>query len=76
MANNSVADKMLKAVLMDKKLMAFGEYTPDDFTTMAQALISDNCIVNAVAKIIDRGRLGATESEIYREVSDYLKTNI
>ena len=67
---------MLQAVLMDEKLMAFGEYTPDECTSLAQALSSDNCIVNAVAKIIDRGRHGASESEIYREISDYLKSNI
>ena len=76
MAVKSVGDKMLQAVLMDEKLMAFGEYTPDECTSLAQALSSDNCIVNAVAKIIDRGRDGASETEIYREVSEYLKSNI
>ena len=76
MAGKSVGDKMLQAVLMDEKLMAFGEYTPDECTSLVQAHSSDNCIVNAVAKIIDRGRLGASETEIYREVSEYLKSNI
>lgn len=76
MAVKSVGDKMLQAVLMDEKLMAFGEYTSDECTSLAQALSSDNCIVNAVAKIIDRGRQGSSETEIYREVSEYLKSNI
>ena len=76
MAVKSVGDKMLQAVLMDEKLMAFGEYTPDESTSLIRALSSDNCIVNAVAKIIDRGRQGASETEIYREVSEYLKSNI
>ena len=76
MAAKSIGDKMLQAVLMDEKLMAFGEYAPDECTSLVQALSSDNCIVNAVAKIIDRGRLGGTETEIYREVSEYLKSNI
>ena len=67
---------MLQAVLMDEKLMAYGEYSPDECTSIVQALSSDNCIVNAVARIIDRGRMGASEPEIYREVSDYLKSNI
>lgn len=76
MAVRSIGDKMLQAVLMDEKLMAFGEYSPDECTSIVQALSSDNCIVNAVARIIDRGRMGASESEIYREVNDYLKSNI
>lgn len=67
---------MLQAVLMDEKLMAYGEYTPDECTSLVRALSSENCIVNAVAKIIDRGRMNATETEIYREVSEYLKSNI
>ena len=71
-----VGDKMLQAVLMDEKLMAFGEYTPDECRSLAQALSSDNCIVRAVATIIDSGRMGASETEIYRAVSDYLKSNI
>ena len=76
MAAQSVGDKMLQAVLLDEKLMAFGDYTPDECTSLVRALSSDNCIVNAVAKIIDRGRLGASETEIYREVSEFLKSNI
>ena len=76
MAAQSVGDKMLQAVLMDEKLMAFGEYTPDECTSLVQALSSENCIVSAVAKIIDRGRSGGSETEIYREVSEHLKTNI
>ena len=56
--------------------MAFGEYGPEDCQSLAQALSSDNCIVNAVARIIDRGRANATEGEIYKEVSEYLKRTI
>lgn len=67
---------MLQAVLRDEKLMAFGDYSLDECRSLIQALSSDNCIVNAVARIIDRGRMGASESEIYREVSEYLKSNI
>ncbi len=76
MAGKTIGDKMLQAVLMDEKLMAFGEYTPDECTSLVRALSSDNCIVKAVAKIIDRGRTGASETEIYREVSEFLKSNI
>ena len=76
MAVKFVGDKMLQAVLMDEKLMAFGEYSPEECASLVRALSSDNCIVNAVAKIIDRGRSKASETEIYREVSEYLKSNI
>ena len=76
MEYNLIGDKMLRAVLHDEKLMAFGEYGPEDCQSLAQALSSDNCIVNAVARIIDRGRANATEGEIYKEVSEYLKRTI
>lgn len=76
MAVKTVGDKMLQAVLMNEKLISFGGYTPDECTSLVQALSSDNCIVSAVARIIDRGRMGASETEIYREVSEYLKSNI
>ena len=76
MEHNSIADKMLRAVLLDEKLMAFGGYTAADCTCINQAIYSENCIVSAVAKIIDRGRYNATEGEIYKEVSEYLKRTI
>jgi len=76
MEHNSIGDKMLRAVLLDEKLMAFGEYGPEDCTSLVEALSSDNCIVCAVAKIIDRGQLKYNDNEIYREVSEYLKRMI
>ena len=76
MEYNSIGDKMLRAVLLDEKLMDFGEYGPEDCTSLVQALASDNYIIQAVARIIDRGRTGLSESEIYKEVSEYLKRAI
>lgn len=76
MEHNSIGDKMLRAVLLDEKLMAFGEYGPEQCQSLSQALYSDNCIVCAVARIIDGGRRNATENEIYKEVSEYLKRTI
>ena len=76
MGHDSIADKMLRAVLLDEKLMAFGDYSPSECQSLAQALSSDNCIINAVARIIDGGRSNYTENEIYKEVSDYLKRMI
>lgn len=77
MEHNSISDKMLRAVLLDEKLMEFGGYTAADCTSLNQAIYSENCIVNAVAKIIDMGRFSnATEGEIYKAVSEYLKRTI
>lgn len=73
MRRESIGDKMLRAVLMDEQLMAFGEYGPEECTSLVQALSSDNSIVCAVAKIIDGGQMKYSESEIYREVNEYLK---
>ena len=73
MAIERISDKMLQSVLLDEKLMKYGGYTADECTSLVKALSSDNYIVQAVARIIDGGRSGATPNEIYREVSDYLK---
>ena len=67
---------MLRAVLLDKKLMDFGEYGPEEYKSLDQALASKNCIVCAVARIIESSRSNSTESEVYKEVSEYLKKTI
>ena len=70
-------DKMLEAVLLDEKLMRFGGYEPHECLSLDRALVSDNCIVSAVAKIIERTfETGSNPNEIYKEVSDYLKKTI
>ena len=70
-------DKMLEAVLLDEKLMKFGGYEPQECLNLDRALVSDNCIVSAVAKIIERTfENGSNPNEIYKEVSDYLKKTI
>lgn len=70
-------DKMLEAVLLDEKLMKFGGYEPHECLSLDRALVSDNCIVSAVAKIIERTfETGSNTNEIYKEVSDYLKKTI
>ena len=43
MAYITNSDKMLQAVLINPKLMEYGNYTPNDFSTLSQALISDYC---------------------------------
>lgn len=67
------SDRMLKIVLSDEKLSAYGEYNAADYPTVDHALSSDNPVVVAVAKIINGLRYNYTEREIYNEVSNYLK---
>lgn len=71
-----IADKMLQAVLSDPKLREFGHFEDVECLTIEEALVSDNFVIKAVGLIIDRSRANATDNEIYREVSDYLKSNI
>lgn len=76
MAYTTNNDKMLEAVLTDSDLMKFGKYAPSEITSVYQAVSSDNPVVSAVAQIIQRSSEGATEKEIYKEVTEYLKKNV
>ena len=67
---------MLEAVLMNKDLMKFGNYTVADLVPVCQAVDSDNYVISAMAQIIKRSADGATEKEIYKEVTEYLKKNV
>ena len=67
---------MLEAVLMNPDLMKFGGYNIAEITNIYQAIDSDNCVISAVAQIIKRSSEGATEKEIYKEVTEYLKKNV
>ena len=75
--NNS--EKMLQAVLLDERLMKFGNYTPEDvgrLSSIYQALDSDNYVINTVAQIIKRTNDGATIQELWKEVNTYLYNNV
>lgn len=76
MAYTSNNDKMLEAVLTDPDLMKFGDYNPAEVTSIYQAIDSDYVVVSAVAQIIKRSAEQATEKEIYKEVTEYLKRNV
>ena len=76
MAYTSNNDKMLEAVLTDPDLMKFGNYNQAEVTSIYQAIDSDNVVVSAVAQIIKRSAEQATEKEIYKEVTEYLKRNV
>lgn len=69
-------DKILQAVLLDDKLMAFGCYTAADIGNIYQAIDSDNYVISAVAQIIARTSEGASERELWKEINDYLKRNV
>lgn len=76
MAYTNNSDKMLEAVLTDPDLMAFGEYNPSEITSIYQAIDCDNVVVSTVAQIIKRSAEQATEREIYKEITEYLKRNV
>lgn len=76
MAYTTNNDKILEAVLTDPDLMKFGNYSPADIQSIYQAVSSDNIVVSAVAQIVQKSSEGATEKEIYKEVTEYLKKNV
>ena len=76
MAYASNNDKMLEAVLTDLDLMKFGKYATSEITSVYQAVSSDNPVVSTVDQKIQRSSEGATEKEIYKEVTEYLKKNV
>lgn len=69
-------DKMLYAVLMNERLMKFGNYKASDIGNIYQALDSDNYVINAVAQIISRTGEGANEKVLWKEINEYLKRNV
>lgn len=76
MAYTTNNDKMLEAVLTESDLMEFGNYSPVDIQSIYQAVSSDNIVVSTVAQIIQKVSDGATEKEIYKEITEYLKKNV
>lgn len=76
MAYKRNEDKMLQAVLMDERLMKYGNYSASQIGSIYQALDSDNYIINAVAQIIKRTGEEATEKELWKEINEYLKRNV
>ena len=72
MAYKRNEDKMLQAVLMDERLMKYGNYSASQIGSIYQALDSDNYIINAVAQIIKRTGEGATEKELWKEINEYI----
>lgn len=65
-------DKLLQAVLKEPVLCKFGEYDPDDYQTVDDAIVSDNEVVSAVGRIIERQSSQVSDKDIYREVCNHL----
>ena len=76
MAYQSNKDKILQTVLLDENLMKFGNYSELDIKSIYQATESDNIVIATTARIILRESEGATQHEIYNEISNYLKMNV
>lgn len=62
--------------MTDEKLIEFGEYNPADYQSLDEALVSDNLVVNTVARIINEVNEESSPREIYNMVTTYLKNNI
>lgn len=69
-------NKMLQAVLLNENLMKLGNYTPKDISTIEQALVSDNYVINAVAQIIKGIGEGVSERELWKAINKYLVDNV
>ena len=65
-------DKLLQAVLSESLLSKFGEYDPDDYLTVDDAIDSENEVVSAVGRIIERRSSNVSDRDIYREVCNHL----
>lgn len=67
---------MMEAVLLDEDLMKYGRYDLASIRSIQEALDSDNVVVNAVTRIIQRADEDSSTTAIYKEVNDYLKRNV
>lgn len=70
------SDKILQAVIADEQLINFYDYDPNNYRSIADALDSEIAVIQAIAMIINRNEQQATELEIYKEVNNFLQTNI
>lgn len=74
--NNENYDKILEAILLDEKLMEYGQYEPSEISSLNDALNSKNAIVSAVATIVDGLCEDMSEKDIYNTVNDLLKKKL
>lgn len=65
-------DKMLRMVLSHEDLYSYYNYEPSNYQNIADALKSENAIVNAVAQIILKTSTRSTNNDVYGEIFNYL----
>lgn len=73
---NENYNKILEAILLDEKLMEYGQYEPSEISSLEYALGSGNAIVSAVAAIVDGLSEDMSEKDIYNTVNDLLKKKL
>jgi hypothetical protein len=73
---NENYNKILEAILLDEKLMEYGQYEPSEISSLEYALGSENAIVSAVATIVDGLSENMSEKDIYNTVNDLLKKKL
>ena len=73
---NDNYNKILEAILLDEKLMEYGQYEPSEISSLEYALGSENAIVSAVAAIVDGLSEDMSEKDIYNTVNDLLKKKL
>ncbi len=56
--------------------MEFGKYRESDITTVEDALKSGNVVIHTTAIIIRKSEEDASPNEIYKNIRNYLTTNI
>ena len=70
------SERILKAILKDKELMALGDYNPYDYNTLDDAIHSENIIVETIARLIVDKQKKLSDKEIYTEISNFLQNNL
>ena len=73
---NENYNKIFEAILLDEKLMEYGQYEPSEISSLEYALGSENAIVSAVAAIVDGLSEDMSEKDIYDTVNDLLKKKL
>lgn len=70
-------DKIFKAVIEEETLVEYGNYNPDDYESVNDAINDDNIVVATVARIVCYHQYGNhSDKEIYKEITNYLKNNV
>lgn len=70
-------DKIFKAVIEEESLIKYGEYNPNEYESVYDAVDDDNIVISTVARIIAYYQSNNhSDKEIYKEITNYLKNNM